>query len=312
MPVKNLIGQKFGKLTVIGLSKQRNEKNNKILWECKCDCGKPEIILATTGNLTQGYKTSCGCRKKEHWDKIKNNQIKDLTNQKFGKLIALALIPGSSPPEWKCICECGNEVIVKARDLYQNNIVSCGCKRKDLRNSLIGQRFGKLEVIERAENYVSPKGATQVRYLCKCDCGGYKIVNSSSLKRGVTTSCGCVRSIGEVKVAKFLTELNVSYKQELRLEECKDVRPLPFDFGIFNKTGQLLFLIEINGQQHYEPKFGNSKTESEKILQYTQSHDKIKQEFCQSNNIDLLIIPYWELNNYKKIITERLKQYNEL
>ena len=39
MPIKNLVGKKFGKLTVIKLSEKRNPTNNKILWECLCDCG---------------------------------------------------------------------------------------------------------------------------------------------------------------------------------------------------------------------------------------------------------------------------------
>ena len=39
MPAKiNLIGQKFGKLTVIKETKER--KNKSIVWICKCDCGQ--------------------------------------------------------------------------------------------------------------------------------------------------------------------------------------------------------------------------------------------------------------------------------
>ena len=54
-------------------------------------------------------------------------------------------------------------------------------------NNLIGQRFGKLVVLERAENDKFGK----TRWLCQCDCGNQKIINGSSLKRGLTISCGC-------------------------------------------------------------------------------------------------------------------------
>jgi hypothetical protein len=57
----NLIGQKFGRLTVIkngGL-----DKFNKTLFECRCDCGKEKIISGTS--LVQGHTKSCGCLQKE-------------------------------------------------------------------------------------------------------------------------------------------------------------------------------------------------------------------------------------------------------
>ena len=34
----NLIGQKFGKLTVI--ERAENNKQGKAMWKCRCDCGK--------------------------------------------------------------------------------------------------------------------------------------------------------------------------------------------------------------------------------------------------------------------------------
>ena len=36
---------------------------------------------------------------------------------------------------------------------------------------LPGTKFGSLTVIRRAEDYISPKGQHEKRYLCKCDCG---------------------------------------------------------------------------------------------------------------------------------------------
>lgn len=61
-------------------------------------------------------------------------------------------------------------------------------------NDLTGQRFGRLTVIERAENYISKNGKSQqkTRWKCICDCGKYTIVHATSLKRGLTRSCGCL------------------------------------------------------------------------------------------------------------------------
>ena len=55
-------------------------------------------------------------------------------------------------------------------------------------SELTGQRFGKLEVISRAPNNKQHR----TMWNCKCDCGNVKTISSQSLKRGATTSCGCV------------------------------------------------------------------------------------------------------------------------
>ena len=57
--------------------------------------------------------------------------------------------------------------------------------------NLTGQRFGRYTVIERAPDYVSPKGKRCVRWKCQCDCGTVKEVNGNALKTGNVVSCGC-------------------------------------------------------------------------------------------------------------------------
>lgn len=60
---------------------------------------------------------------------------------------------------------------------------------------LIGQRFGRLTVVERAENkiYGNKQKAT---WLCHCDCGNDVIVVGESLRTGATKSCGCLHKEG--------------------------------------------------------------------------------------------------------------------
>ena len=53
---------------------------------------------------------------------------------------------------------------------------------------LTGQRFGRLVVLERAEN----NNYGQAQWLCLCDCGNKKIINGGSLRKGATKSCGCI------------------------------------------------------------------------------------------------------------------------
>jgi hypothetical protein len=66
-------------------------------------------------------------------------------------------------------------------------------------------------------------------------------------------------------------------------ENCKDKQKLPFDFYLPNYN----ICIEFNGEQHYKPIkwFGGEKT-----LEGIKKRDKIKMEYCQNNNIPLIII----------------------
>ena len=51
-----------------------------------------------------------------------------------------------------------------------------------------GHRYGRLEVIERSR--VAQHGA---HWLCQCDCGSTSVIAGSSLRRGLSRSCGCSR-----------------------------------------------------------------------------------------------------------------------
>lgn len=61
---------------------------------------------------------------------------------------------------------------------------------------LTGQRFGRLTVLERAENCTNgPKPRT--RWRCRCDCGKEVVVLVGSLRSGSTQSCGCLHRENE-------------------------------------------------------------------------------------------------------------------
>ena len=53
---------------------------------------------------------------------------------------------------------------------------------------MTGQKYGKLYIIERAENDKHGKA----QWLCQCDCGSKpKIINGSAIRKGLVVSCGC-------------------------------------------------------------------------------------------------------------------------
>lgn len=56
----DLIGQKFGRLTVMG---QAAPKYGRVAWQCICDCGN--TIVCTSNDLRRGAVSSCGCLRKD-------------------------------------------------------------------------------------------------------------------------------------------------------------------------------------------------------------------------------------------------------
>lgn len=93
-----------------------------------------------------------------------------------------------------------------------------------------------------------------------------------------------------------------NYTTQYRIPECKSVRSLPFDFAIFDKDNNLKCLIEYQGDIHYKTTGGWNTPER---LEQNQKRDKIKEEYCKQNNIQLIIIPYWDL---EKINEEYLRK----
>lgn len=105
---------------------------------------------------------------------------------------------GNHSTMWNCVCECGEFCVAYGQSLRRGTTLSCGCYNSEMSHKrffqdLTGQKFGRLTVVDRASDYVSPSGETEVRWNCDCHCGNRCIVNSDNLKNGSTQSCGCFR-----------------------------------------------------------------------------------------------------------------------
>ena len=121
----------------------------------------------------------------------------------------------------------------------------------------------------------------------------------------------CSSSIGEKEIRKILDLHNISYIEQYRITECRYKKPLPFDFAIFDKHDNLMFLLEYQGRQHYTPsQFGNiSLDKAKQNLEECQMRDKIKADYCTNNNINLLVIKYSEHDNLENILISSLKEF---
>lgn len=116
-------GQRFGRLTVLNVLEERAGAH--IQWLCKCDCGNE--FKAKAGNLRSGDVRSCGCLAREWRENCPN--VKDLSGQRFGKLLVMSRHGEDSKRHvtWKCKCDCGFEKIVSGVSLRAGKSTCCGC-----------------------------------------------------------------------------------------------------------------------------------------------------------------------------------------
>lgn len=290
----DLTNQKFYNLTFLYPCRV----NNRLKWVCKCDCGN--YIIVFSSNVKKGNTKSCGCIKKEQ-----PSARKDLTGQKFGKLLVIGE-PESRNDRgtyWKCQCACGNIVYKCSADLVNSRTSSCGCLKSELHstmNDLTNQTFGNLTALYTDK---VGKGGQRIWH-CRCDCGKEIDVLAGNLRRGNTTSCGCKKSKNNELIEKYLQNKNINYKREYSFKDLfyKEKGILKFDFALFEKDN-LIGLIEYQGIQHFQPIdfFGGEKGYKEQIIR-----DKMKVEYCNKNNYKLFFITYQE--NTEKRLEEILNE----
>lgn len=113
-------GDKLGPYSIM-MIKRSNKIGNRWKGIFLCPFCQKEFECLIT-NITTGQQKSCGCQKNK-------GIIKNLTNQKFGKLIALYPTKQrcSSHVVWYCKCDCGKYINVSSDRLQNGNTQSCGC-----------------------------------------------------------------------------------------------------------------------------------------------------------------------------------------
>ena len=116
----NILGKKFGYLTVVRKVTNTAINDKHVLWECECVCGK-KIIKRGSCLRSAKHKHSCGCKLK----------CRDLTGQKIHFWTVLEYAGKIKNDHlWLCRCECGIEKPVYNTHLLRKvpRSLSCGCK----------------------------------------------------------------------------------------------------------------------------------------------------------------------------------------
>ena len=110
-------------------------------------------------------------------------------------------------------------------------------------------------------------------------------------------------SRGEIKICDILDMAGLQYIEEYSFSDLvsSSGRPLRFDFAVLDDNGDVDFLIEFQGIQHYEAK---SKFGGAQGLYRQKYNDTQKRLYCEKHGIPLVEITYWDehIMNYDYIM----------
>lgn len=132
------------RITVIGRNdsyiKEKNIHTNDIYYDVVCECGAK--FTASRQGLVLGTTKSCGCLNRERIADRGFATRKNITGQRFGRLVALEVdfnktIVGKGTTYWRCRCDCGNIVSVRQGNLHCGDVQSCGCLGRSRGEALI-------------------------------------------------------------------------------------------------------------------------------------------------------------------------------
>ena len=204
----------------------------------------------------------------------------------------------------KIVCGiCGNvfTTSLASQIVSEGACIECGIKKVQKSLTLTEEDLNKLynneqTILLNPQDYIG-NSVLNLKFVCQ-ECGEVFITSKSNYDGGHKRCSRCThsKSSGEILIENYLIKKNINYIYSYSFKDCRDIKPLPFDFYLPDMN----ILIEFDGQLHYKPKYGEEK------LLNTQMHDKMKTEYAKNNNIKLIRIPYWEGNNLEQILDKEL------
>jgi hypothetical protein len=286
----------------------KNTKATAVKLKIRCAC--EEKFTTTFGNFKRLNKKQCNACSKTI-ESLKRTKTPNEFKEEIYKLVGDEFsvledyIDARTPIKFKHNSEkCNYHEFKKTPSNFLTGLCcpECGKGKKeheefvDQLNGIYGDEYIVLSKYEQSDKKIL------VEHNCdKCNHHQWRVLPFNLLNGSGCPKCAS--SKGEKRIAQYLIKNGVDYKAQYWFNDCRDKKPLKFDFAIFEQNN-LKLLIEYDGELHYEPYRTGEKAKGK--LLYIQKHDKMKNEYCRINKIQLLRIPYWEKENIEEILKYKL------
>src|SRR5690606_36288128 len=112
----------------------------------------------------------------------------------------------------------------------------------------------------------------------------------------------CNESKGEKVIREWLNTNEISFVPQYETKDLVGVggKPLKFDFAIINTEKDVKLLVEYDGEFHFAKQYEDDNFETLKI------HDKYKDKYSKSKNINLVRNPYYEFKSISDILHKNI------
>lgn len=186
-------------------------------------------------------------------------------------------------------------------DCHREFLVNNKLLTKEQAQAKLNELFPSLHIVGEYINTFTPVELYCDIHECRFMCS----INNY-LYKGKSACCPCDSAFkGEKLIADFLVNNNYKFNSQKTYDDLRGVNngKLSYDFYLNDYNT----CIEYNGEQHYRPVniFGGEKRFKKQLL-----HDNLKRQYCEINNINLIIVPYWEKENIKNFLMGEFKKIN--
>lgn len=248
---------------------------------------------------------------------IQNIKLWCKLNNKPFELVSETYNGNSKHLEWHCLePECGEIFKANWQNISQHKKCSyCSGKKVGLSNCLATKNSEIAREWHPTKNgeltpYDITCGNSKINIWWQCLVDPKHIWRTKVLNRTSGNGCPeCNKSKGEKQLDNILTKYNIPHDRQYTFDDLRGIGNglLKFDIPVFwnEEKTKLRMLIEYDGIFHYEKQYDDDSFETLQI------HDKLKNDYCQKNNIELLRIPYWDFDNIKQILDQHLNLYYE-
>lgn len=275
--------------------------NNTTPLMFRCSCG--ETFERPWMRFREGHTKCFSCGTREQYDR-KRLGLQVVTDRlsDFG----ISYVSGDYKNQksiLRVVYRCGHEGDLLVNNIYNKSFTGdCqSCRRSQKTRldvftvALTADLAYGVELV--SDEYVDAHSPLQFR----CSCGEIFVTSWNNFLSGKRRCdhCGKRVSRGELAVAHWLEKNGIAFETQRRFPDCADKRSLPFDFYLPGKN----LCIEFDGRQHFEPV---AAWEGSDRLAYIRAHDAVKDAYCKSCGIDLLRIPYTDLDKIDDILNSKL------